>query len=100
MSLYYFDTSALSKRYVQEIGSQWVRTLILSPDEHTILSSELTMVELYSALARRKRDGSVPAQDCDIAVQAFTEHCVTRFEIVDLNPVIIEKTRVLLDKYP
>lgn len=100
MSLYYFDTSALSKRYVQEIGSLWVRDLILSSEEHTILSSELTMVELYSALARRKREGSVPAQDCDIAMQAFTEHCVTRYEIIDLNPIIIEKTRGLLDKYP
>jgi hypothetical protein len=55
MTTYYLDTSALSKRYVEETGSNWVRTLVLPEAEHTLLTARITMVEIYSALARRKR---------------------------------------------
>jgi predicted nucleic acid-binding protein len=52
MTVYYLDTSALSKRYVQEIGTAWVRALVAPSAGHTLLTARLTMVEVYSALAR------------------------------------------------
>jgi len=59
MTTYYLDTSALSKRYVQEIGTAWVRALVAPAAGHTLLTARITMVEVYSALARRRREGSV-----------------------------------------
>jgi predicted nucleic acid-binding protein len=64
MTTYYLDTSALSKRYVQEIGTEWIRALA-AKDEHTLLTARVTMVEVYSALARRKREGFVPLRAYD-----------------------------------
>ena len=49
MSLYYFDASALVKRYVLEPGSTWVRALIdrLDPDTgeriNTVLIAEVSL---------------------------------------------------------
>jgi len=99
MTTYYLDTSALSKRYVQEVGTEWIRTLA-SQDEHTLLTARVTMVEVYSALARRKREGSVPPADCAIAAQAFAAHCATEYEFVELDLNVVNLARGLLDRYP
>ena len=65
MSSCYLDTSALGKRYVDEPGSDWIRTLTAPAAENTLLTARITMAEMYSALARRKREGSVPADACE-----------------------------------
>jgi predicted nucleic acid-binding protein len=63
MTTYYLDASALSKRYVQESGTTWVRTLVDPAAGHTLLTARITMVEIYSALTRRKREGSIPTSN-------------------------------------
>jgi len=100
MTTYYLDTSALSKRYVQETGTAWVRALISPATGHTLLTARITMVEIYSALARRKREGSVSAADCDIAAQAFTAHSATEYEFVELDLGVVALARDLLERHP
>lgn len=58
------------------------------------------MVEVYSALARRRREGSVPASDCSIAAQAFTAHSATEYEFVELNLDVVALARDLLERHP
>jgi len=100
MTTYYLDTSALSKRYVQETGTTWVRALIDPAAGHTLLTARITMVEVYSALARRRREGSVPATYCSIAAQAFTAHSATEYEFVELDLGVVTLARDLLDRHP
>jgi len=50
----FFDTSALVKYYLPEIGSDRVESLVEN-QENTIWLSELLKVEFYSALFRRLR---------------------------------------------
>jgi predicted nucleic acid-binding protein len=54
VDLYYFDTSALVKRYVAEPGTHWVSQICRS---HTVAISTLTTVELTSTLTRRLHAG-------------------------------------------
>jgi hypothetical protein len=61
--IYYLDTSALIKRYVAEIGSGWIRTLVDPKASNLMLTARLTVVEARSALARRKREASVSDDD-------------------------------------
>jgi predicted nucleic acid-binding protein len=97
---YYLDTSALGKRYVSEIGSAWIRALTAPTTGHALVTARITMAELYSVLARRKREGSVPAAACAIATQAFTLHCETEYKFIELDLAIISRARDLLDRYP
>jgi len=97
---YYLDTSALGKRYVSEIGSIWIRALAAPTADHALVTARITMAEMYSVLARRKREGSVPAAACAIAVQAFTLHCETEYKFIELDLAIISRARDLLDRYP
>jgi len=100
MTTYYLDASAMCKRYVQETGTAWVRALVAPTADHTVLTARITMVEIYSALARRRREGSVPAADCHVAAQAFTAHSATEYEFVELDMNIVLLARDLLDRHP
>lgn len=51
--MYFVDTSALLKRYVREVGSQWLQNLVAPASGHIINISRLTKAEITSALARR-----------------------------------------------
>ena len=46
MPAYYFDTSALAKRYVVEVGSAWVQALVTQQSGQTIYTSVLTQPEI------------------------------------------------------
>jgi uncharacterized protein len=53
--VYYLDTSALLKRYVQEVGSTWITTLYEPPHEHILISAQVTKVEAVAGLTVKFR---------------------------------------------
>ncbi len=59
MSFYFLDTSALIKHYVYEVGSSWLEATVFKPAGNMLLISRITVVEMRSALARRKREASI-----------------------------------------
>ncbi len=63
MSSYYLDTSALIKRYLGETGSIWIKNLVDLAAGHVIVVSDLTAVEVFSTLARRRREGTIATPD-------------------------------------
>ena len=102
MARYFFDSSALVKIYHQELGSEKVAELFLQPNR-SIIISQLTVVEITSAFARRVRMGEVSVADAislrnhflnDVATEALTvvtitnqhfflaENLLTRYAIV------------------
>lgn len=56
----YLDTSALLKRYITEPGSDDFDAFFLARAPHAI--SRLTFVEMWCALARRRRAGQISPQ--------------------------------------
>ena len=100
MTTYYVDTSALVKRYIDETGSDWVRaTLSQSPPPSVILVN-LAIVELTSALARRRRDGLLtPAEYAQIQ-NAFRSDCLNEYHVVTAVDGIIGEANRLLERHP
>ncbi len=100
MTTTYWDASALIKRYIQETGSAWVRAL-LAPDTGRVwLTARITMVEFHSAIARRQREGTVPAAQCDVARAAFQAHSAGDYDFVELHLDVIHLAQSLLDRHP
>ena len=62
VSVAYLDTSALIKRYITEVGSEWIRTLLREPTTRTF-TSLLTVIEGNCTLARRRREGTLSPDD-------------------------------------
>lgn len=100
MTAFFVDTSALVKRYVNEIGSAWVRSWIEHPAVHSIVISELTTVELYSALARRRRDATLAADAVESLQNDFLFHAEHEYLVILLQSQILIDARRLVNQYP
>ncbi|MFH1448905.1 MAG: type II toxin-antitoxin system VapC family toxin, partial [bacterium] len=59
MKVYYFDSSAIIKRYVKEKGSQWVKSIVESESAQMIILSQVTPVEVGAAFSRKVREGVI-----------------------------------------
>ncbi|MCA9972144.1 MAG: type II toxin-antitoxin system VapC family toxin [Anaerolineales bacterium] len=99
MTTYYFDTSGLIKRYVTETGSGWVWRLFSPEFDHFFLTSRLTMPEIYSALARRLREGSVSAAAYSSNLQVFQRDSTTTYRYIELTMDVVNLSRDLLAQH-
>ena len=97
MPLQYLDTSAIIKRYLPERGSTWVATLLSSDP---VAVSELSIIELASALARRRREGSLTAEEISWIFRQFLTEA-RDFAVIRLTgPVVQDAARILLTLPP
>lgn len=96
---YYLDTSALVKRYVAEVGSEWVRALADPTNDNLLLTSRLTIAEIRSALARRRRETPISDDDHMLLLSALASQTLTQYHLVELEAPVIELTGTLLDRH-
>jgi predicted nucleic acid-binding protein len=87
MGLSYFDSSALLKRYLHEIGSDWVNSLV---ETEAVAVSELAYAEVASGLARRVREGRLEAQERDALFERFVAD-LQDYEVLGMTTQIIER---------
>lgn len=100
MSHFYLDTSAVVKRYRPEPGSAWVEALTASTPGHTIILSEITLVEVAAALAAKHRaPGGITQKERDDAVALFLSHCQAEYELVAVSRTIIDRAVILTQNY-
>lgn len=97
MAIYYFDTSALLKRYVAEEGSAWVRAT-LQAAETDIIVSQLTIVEGVAALTRRDKGGAFRPGDAARVIQRLEDDFRQQFLVIDVNNRLIDKAVELARK--
>lgn len=64
--IYYADSSVLVKHHVNETGTDWLLELLDPTANNSIITSTLSIVEVFSALNRRLREAAV---DADTYVQ-------------------------------
>lgn len=100
MSLFYFDSSALVKRYLTETGSAWVNTLTDPAAGHTIVIGKITPVEIASALAARQRaPGGITRQERDATLSLLAKHCHTEYQLISLHHIILERAVMLTQNH-
>jgi uncharacterized protein len=97
--IYFADTSALVKRYIEEIGSGYIRTLVTTPD--TILyQTFLTPLEITSAFYRRQRMNELSVEEVTVALQAYKAHSHEEYVLVSYSETLMNTTETLLACYP
>ena len=100
MSFYQCDSSGLVKRYVDEVGSDWLRTIVDPASANIVSIADITRAEVSSALARRAREGVISLNERDELIQTFRAHCVTQYRIVPTQPRIIDLAVELIQRHP
>lgn len=100
MTAYGFDSSALVKRYVAEVGTAWVRSQVIPNAGHTIFVAQITPVEVVSALARRARAGQIDARTGRAARLLVDRHHVREYQVIRLTDEIVGRAEDLLEHHP
>jgi len=100
MTTYYVDTSALIKRYVDEVGSDWLRATLNVQPPPSIIVVHLIIVEVTSALTRRIREDTLTPTDYIQVQNAFRADCLNEYEMVTAVGDIIDQANRLLEKHP
>jgi len=100
MSSYYLDASALVKRYVDEVGSNWLRAAMAPAWRPLLFTSRMAIVEVISAFARRVRDGSLTPEELAAARDAFRGDCLSGYQIMPPTVAVIDLACTLLERHP
>jgi hypothetical protein len=98
MKPYFFDSSALVKRYIIETGTAWVQAVSTTP-ENRIYVASITIVELVSAIARRRRSGITESALATAALEEVRFDFRFEFEIIDISPEVIKRAEEIGERH-
>jgi len=93
----FFDTSALTKRYVEEVGSEQVRALCADADALGV--SVLVLPELISTLCRLVREGRLSPEDYR-SLKSAVQIDLSDADLCDFSQGAFEQTILCLESHP
>jgi len=100
MAYFYFDTTALAKRYCLELGTHRINE-ILHEKRNQVILSECTVTELFSTLNKKVRRNDLTRDDYYTVVYKFESEVEQGlFKIIDMSPLVIRNSKLLLLQHP
>lgn len=96
----FWDSSALIKIYVVEIGSSWIKTLTDSQTGNSLLLVPIAWVEVISVFARRQREGGINAGEVAALMQKFCSEFNSRYRVIEVDETLAERAGELILQYP
>ena len=99
MALYFLDTSALVKLYVQEPGTDQLLHLISDQPENRFAVLAISVVEVRSAIRRRQRAGDIEASLANAVLESLQRHMESRFLRQAVNDTVIDTALEMIDRY-
>ena len=99
MDFYFFDSSAAVKNYINEAGTNWVKSIFASIPQSEIFMVSITEVEVVAAFARRRKGKTLTVIDANVAIAQFRADFSKDFSTVETVPKIISQAVYLADKH-
>jgi len=101
VALYFFDSSALVKRYVVEIGSSWVGKMTDPKSSNKIYIIRITGVEVISALMKKVRETQSPLSldDAKKAIADFRTDFENQYELLSVTDSLLTAAMGLPEKH-
>jgi len=100
MTAYFVDTSAIGKRYLVEIGSTWIESIAQPSSGNRIVISDLTEVEVWSAIERKLREARISLSDATRFQNEFMVDVKNQYITVAVSELVRKRARDLLSTYP
>lgn len=97
--MYFLESSALAKLFVQEQGSDQLIALIERLSQPQKLVSALSGVEVHSAIKRRQRMGELESAHAAEAIAVLASELAQMTE-QPVNAPVIETAKQMLDHHP
>ena len=99
MPIYFLESSRLTKRYVNESGSNWVKGIATDP-QNTIVCSKIGEVEVSSAFCRRWREASITTIERDQLIATLHHDCRVAYHALNVTDNVLTEAVRLLKTYP
>lgn len=99
MADFFFDASALVKRYVAEVGSAWVSSLARPSAGNPIFVAAISAVEVASAIARRTKAGNLAPADAALARTQFDLDFDQQYLVVEITELVLRRAMDLADRH-
>jgi predicted nucleic acid-binding protein len=99
MAAYFFDSSALAKRYVAETGTPWVQSLADPASGNSLFVARITLVELVSAITRRQRNGDLTAADATSALTDVKADFASDYQVIEVTATLVTAASALAEKH-
>jgi len=96
---YYLDTSALVKRYVVEVGSDWVKGLYRAPNRF-LVTSIISLAEIGASLARKRRMGEMGETIYDRLLQTIREEFERAHVVMGIDRALMNLAVDLTMRHP
>lgn len=100
VNAYFLDTSALVKRYVPELGSNWIQSITVPAAGNFLAISQITWVEVCSAFSRRQREDSLFVDEVDQLMGDFRTDFDNQYEVLEVDRTLIETAGALVMQNP
>lgn len=95
MATYFFDSSALVKRYAREVGTAWMLGLFRRATRHRLYVARITGVEVTAALTRKARGKHITMDEATRARTRIQRELERRFHIVEITPALLDEATTL-----
>ncbi len=98
--IFYADSSVLVKRHVTETGSVWFQNLVSPVSNNSIITAKLSVVEVFSAFNRRRREATISQIDYDDFAKDFSTISNNEYILLDSSDFLIAESQRLLETHP
>ena len=99
MPAYFFDSSALVKRFVQEQGSAFVLGLLRPSARHRLYVARITEVEVCAALTRRQRGQTITARQAGNGLRRLRNDLQRRFTQIAISECLVGQASRLAETH-
>jgi uncharacterized protein len=99
MAVYFLDSSALVKRYINEVGSSWLSGLFAPNLNNDFFVVIVASVEVISAVTRRSRGGGISITDVIAVCTQFKGDLQSDYQVVEITESLINSAIVLAETH-
>jgi predicted nucleic acid-binding protein len=89
MSAYFFDSSAIVKRYVKEAGTERIIKITDPTKRSRIYVARITGVEVVSAITRRGRNDDISGIEMKRAITQFQNDFSSQYRVVEITSSLV-----------
>jgi len=99
MAAYFFDSSALVKRYAVETGTVWMLGLFRRAAGHRLYVARITGVEVTAALTRKTRGHKLAPDVAARALIRLRRELGRRLRLAEITPALLTDAMTLAEKH-
>jgi predicted nucleic acid-binding protein len=90
VAAYFFDSSAIVKRYLSEVGSVWVTNIAALVSGNEVYLARITFVEVISAVTRKSRGSGLSADGAMKAITDFRRDFANEYSLIEQTSTLVE----------